>query len=93
VYSQLQFWHNKDLGYDKEHVVLLSSDPSIMEKMESVKARMLQNNNIISVASSRLVPTNNLVNSWGGETLEDGKEEPIQFRLAVQEVDYDFIDT
>jgi putative ABC transport system permease protein len=93
MYSQLQFWHNTDLGYDKEHIVLLPSDQSIMEKIESVKSRMLQNPNIISVATSRLVPTNNLLNSWGGETLEDGKEEPIQFRLAAQEVDYDFIDT
>jgi len=93
VYSQLQFWHTKNLGYDKEHIVLLRSDQSIMEKIESVKARMLQNPNIISVATSHLVPTNNLVNSWGGETLEDDQAEPIQFRLAVQEVDYDFIDT
>ena len=93
VQSQVDFWLDKDLGYDREQIVILPSDRGIMERMESVKADLLGNTNIISVASSRLVPTNNLVNSWGGRRLDSGEPEQLQFRLAVHECDYDFIDT
>ncbi|GAH31980.1 unnamed protein product, partial [marine sediment metagenome] len=42
VFGQLQFLHTKDLGYNKEQIVLLPGDERIMEKMELVKTRLLQ---------------------------------------------------
>jgi putative ABC transport system permease protein len=93
VHNQVEFWINKDLGYDKEHIVLLPASPEIRSNLESVKTQLLKNPNISHVAGSRLVPTNNLVNSWGGRRLDGDEPEPLQFRLAVHECDYDFIDT
>jgi len=93
IHSQIEYWLNKDLGYKKDHLVLLRSSAEIRENLSSVKAQLLQNPNILAVAGSRLVPTNHLLNSWGGRRLDGEEPQPLQFRLAVQECDYDFLDT
>ena len=93
VYSQMQFVQNKDLGYNKGHLIVLPSSGKIKNNLDSFKNQLLQNPNIKMVTSSRLVPSNMLLNSWGGRIYKNGKMEPLGFRLAVQEVDYDFINT
>jgi len=93
IYSQFKYEMNKNLGYNKDHVVILRGDQNISENLETVKNRLLENPNIVSVTSSRLVPTDNLVNNWGGRRLDGEQSEPLGFRLAVQECDYDFFDT
>lgn len=93
VYTQLQFVQNKNLGYNKDHLVVLPSSSKIKENLDSFKSQLLQNTDIKMVTSSRLVPSNLLVNNWGADIYNNGKKEPVSFRLAVQEVDYDFIDT
>jgi putative ABC transport system permease protein len=93
VYSQMQFVQNKDLGYNKDHLIILPSSGKIKDNLDSFKSQLLQNPNIKMVATSRLVPSNMLLNSWGGRIYQNGKSEPLSFRLAVQEVDYDFINT
>jgi len=93
VYTQLNFVQNKDLGYKKDHLIILPSSSKIKNNLNSFKSQLLQNPDIKMVTSSRLVPSNMLLNSWGGKFDNEGKMEPIPFRLAVQEVDYDFIDT
>ena len=45
------------------------------------------------VTTSKLVPSNMLLNSWGAHVYKNGKLDNVGFRLAVQEVDYDFIKT
>ena len=93
VYLQMQFVQNKDLGYNKDHLIILPSSGKIKDNLDSFKSQLLLNPNIKMVATSRLVPSNMLLNSWGGRIYKEGKVEPLSFRLAVQEVDYDFIDT
>jgi putative ABC transport system permease protein len=93
VYLQMQFVQNKNLGYNKDHLIILPSSGKIKDNLDSFKSQLLQNSNVKMVATSRLVPSNMLLNSWGGRVYQDGKYEPLSFRLAVQEVDYDFINT
>ncbi len=93
VYTQLNFIQNKDLGYNRDHLVILPSSSKIKNNLDSFKSQLLQNPGIRMVTSSRLVPSDMLLNSWGGRIDNNGKMEPISFRLAVQEVDYDFLNT
>jgi len=93
VYSQLQFVQSKDLGYNKDHLIVLPSSQKIKDNLDSFKSQLLQNPEIKMVTSSRLVPSDMLLNSWGADIYDNGKKEAVSFRLAVQEVDYDFIDT
>ncbi len=93
VYSQMEFLANKDLGYDKNRIVLLPSNLEMRKNIESIKSQLFENPNILNVASSRLVPSDMLLNSWGGQVVGEDEPVPLSFRLAVDEVDYDFIKT
>ncbi len=93
VYSQMQYFKNKDLGYDKNRIVILPSNQDMRKNIESVKSQLFENPNILNVTSSRLVPSDMLLNSWGGQLVGGDETIPLNFRLAVDEVDYDFIKT
>ena len=90
VYSQIQFFKNKDLGYDKSKIVILPSNEEMRKNIESVKSQLYENPDILNITSSRLVPSDMLLNSWGGQVIGADEPVPLNFRLAVDEVDYDF---
>ncbi len=93
VFQQMEYINSKDLGYNKDHLVILPSSGKIKDNLESFKSQLLQNPDIKVVTSSRLVPSNMLVNNWGAQIFEEKKPIPLKFRLAVEEVDYDFFKT
>ena len=93
VFSQMRYVNNKNLGYNKDHLIILPSSGKIKNNLSSFKHQLLRNPNIKMVTSSRLVPSDMLLNSWGGQIYESDKVVPLSFRLAVQEVDYDFFKT
>ena len=93
VFQQMQYVTNKDLGYNKDHLIILSSNKKIKENLNSFKSQLLRDPDIKMVTSSRLVPSNMLLNSWRGSIFDGNKTVPLNFRLAVQEVDYDFFKT
>lgn len=93
VYQQMQFLNNKKLGFNKDQIIVLSTNTDLREAHETVKTRLKENPNIESVTFSSLVPSDNLVNSWGGRRIDGDRREAIKFRLAVVEADHDFTDT
>nr|NQU89250.1 ABC transporter permease [Bacteroidota bacterium] len=57
LHKQISFIKNKDLGFDREHVVSVERvSRKIRSSHESVKAELLQNPNILSVTASQSVP-------------------------------------
>lgn len=57
LYKQVSFMKNKDLGFDKEQIVVIEKISSkIRSSYTSLKANLLTNPNIISVAASQAVP-------------------------------------
>ena len=93
VYNQLQFIKNTNLGYNKDHLVILPGSKQIKNNLESFKGQLLQNQNIKMVTTSRLVPSNMLLNSMGTTVFDGDKKIQVSFRVAMQEVDYDFLKT
>ncbi len=93
VFQQMEFVNNKNLGYNKDHTVLLPSNQRMRANLESFKSQLLQNPGVKMIATSRLVPSNMLLNDWGAKVVEGNNAVPINFRLAVDEVDYDFLQT
>ncbi len=93
VFEQMQFVKNKDLGYNKDNLIVLPSSNQIRQNLDTFKSQLLQNSNIKMVASSRLVPSDMLLNSMGGQIYDGNKMVPLSFRLALQEVSYDFLNT
>ncbi|MBN2354563.1 ABC transporter permease, partial [candidate division KSB1 bacterium] len=93
VSRQLRYMHDKELGFDKEHVIVLPSSPEITGRLDAVKERLLQHKNIISVSAAKQVPSDRLLDFARANVLGGDREGPIPFMLAQLRVDYDYIPT
>jgi len=60
IYQQLQFLRNKDLGFDKEHVInfTIPNEDNLASKYASLKNSLLQNPDILGVGTSSFTPGN-----------------------------------
>lgn len=93
VYNQMEFFRNKKLGFNKDQLVILPAGERMLENIDGFKSILLQNPNIKSVATSDLIPSDKLLNNWGAKRYEGNSSVPLDFRLAVVQVDYDFVET
>jgi putative ABC transport system permease protein len=88
VHKQLRYCMNKDLGFDKEQIVVVPiRDTQAMTSYEAFKNNLLQNPSVVSAAGSSTIPGKN-VGSRG--ILPEGN--PWNPRNSMV-VDYDFINT
>ncbi len=56
IYNQMNYIQNKKLGFDKEHVIIISRTDDIGNQIQSFKNQLLSNPNIISVSNSTSIP-------------------------------------
>ena len=93
VFRQIDYVKNKNLGYTKDHLIILPASEKMKNNLESFKSQLLQKPDVKMVTSSKLVPSNMLVNSWVAKIFDKNKSISLNFRLAVDEVDYEFFKT
>ncbi len=56
IYRQLNYMQNKDLGFDKEQLVIVRRPDALKKKIESFKQELLTNPNISGVANASSIP-------------------------------------
>ncbi len=93
VGDQLEYCRTKDLGLNKDNVVVFAAGQEIIQRYADVKNQLLQHPNIIGVAASKRVPSGRLLDSSGGRVIEGETQRPLNFRIASVQVDHDFVDT
>ncbi|MCG6189783.1 ABC transporter permease [Maribellus maritimus] len=93
VFRQINYLHDKNLGLDKENVIVIPSTPQLNEKLDVFKQQLAQNPNILSASASKRTPSQGLLDSGSAEVVSDGNSNPIDFRLANIRVDEDFLTT
>lgn len=93
VNNQLEFIKNKDLGVNKENVINLKANGEMVESMDAIKSELMNHPNITDVSFSLFVPSDNLLNNYGGARLDTNPPQVLSFRLAAADIDYDFFDT
>ncbi|HKI89033.1 MAG TPA: FtsX-like permease family protein, partial [Draconibacterium sp.] len=93
VYKQINYLHNKNIGLDKENIVVIPSTPQLNEKLDLFKQQLAQNPNIVSVSASKRTPSQGLWDSGSAAVISDGNSNPLNFRLANIRVDEDFLPT
>jgi len=92
VYQQLDYCRNMDLGFDKEHLVLLGGTPlSLREKYTEFRSELLVSPNIVNAAASSRVPPGSL--SSNITTRPEGVPEDQRPSMQTVWTDYDFIET
>ena len=102
IYRQLDFIQHKDLGFDKEHLVLLpifkldrrlktNNDPWLVARYNTVKQAFLERPNVVSASAFRFLPGQD----GGGfvRIVKPEGQEHTEWRMPVQEADEDFFAT
>ncbi|WP_167611758.1 ABC transporter permease [Maribellus sediminis] len=89
MYRQLTFMLNKDLGFDKDRLLVIEQAGSIGDQVNTFKEEVLKLPEVESVSASTAVPGHN--NNNNGYMLEGRDGET--FLLQTAWVDYDFLKT
>ena len=91
VYNQLDYMQNKKIGINKEQVIVLqSTDQNIDAKYKFFSDNLLQNSNILEVASSSYMPGTGIVAT--PYRFEGGTDEQ-KWEITTLPVNYNFIKT
>ena len=99
IYRQLDYIQHKDLGFDKEHLVLLpifkldrrlktNNDPWLVAQYNTVKQAFLEHPDVVSVSAFRFLPGRD----GGGfvRIVKPEGQDHTEWRMPVQEADEDF---
>ncbi len=89
MHRQINFMLNKDLGFDKEHVLVIRRAGVLAEQVKSFKNELLGLSGVVSVSASTAVPGR--VNNNNGHAIQGRPEET--FLMQTCWVDYDFLQT
>jgi len=91
VYTQMNHLLDKDLGFDKEQMLILdyNYDGIVNQKSEALKAELEKNSSVISVAFSRSVPGSYFPNA--GTEIETPKGEMTMMGQPIFQVGMDFV--
>lgn len=91
ISSQINYIRNKDLGYKKDHVFCMQGNRIIQKQIESFKTELLQNSDVIGVATSNVLPVNYRDYTTGVDW--EGKDPNADIAMFVASVDHDYIST
>jgi putative ABC transport system permease protein len=89
MYRQIFFMLNKDVGFDKEQMLVINRAQALSTRVEAFKVAVKEIPGVINIASSTAVPGRN--NNTNGYGIEGRKEE--SFLMTTNWIDYDYIDT
>jgi len=91
INKQLEFIYDKDLGYNKHHLVYSFFSPTLKEKYEVIKESLLQIPEVTAVTSMDVLPIYECpasgVSEWEGKTGDDS------FQLHMINVEHDYLKT
>ncbi|UGU15121.1 ABC transporter permease [Sinomicrobium kalidii] len=77
--SQMHYIRNKELGYDREHVLILPLDSKITKKMDLIKKELKQNPDILAVSRANELPTQ----IYGGYSMWTDNMTPEQYLMTA----------
>jgi putative ABC transport system permease protein len=90
VMNQLTFLRNKNLGFQKEQVVVIpAKDNSLLNKYEAIKSELAENPGILAVATSSRIPGDRLFSDR--VFLREGMEGDQSKDIIFFQIDTDFI--
>ena len=90
VYNQLQYIQNREMGYNREHIVVLRPrDTNLRKQIDVFKTELKNHPDILHVSSSTSLPNHISSSTFAGWP---GKPEDLDIPIYVCEADYDFVD-
>jgi putative ABC transport system permease protein len=89
MYRQINYMLNKNVGFNKEQLIVIDRADAIGQKMKSFKESVKRISGVVNISSSTAVPGR--INNNNGYGLEGRKDE--SFLMVTNWVDYDYLDT
>jgi putative ABC transport system permease protein len=89
MYNQIKYMLNKDVGFNKEHLIVINRADALGASVKAFKESVKQIPGVINIASSTAVPNRN--NNANGYSMEGRQDET--FLIQTDWIDYDFLDT
>jgi len=89
MYRQISFMLNKDVGFNKENMMVINRGGALESRVEAFKEAVKKIPGVANIASSTAVPGRN--NNTNGYGLEGRRDE--SFLMTTNWIDYDYIDT
>lgn len=90
IVGQLRFMHTKELGLDREYVVMIPiHEKEILQRYETVKNELLKGNSVVSVSATTFYPGQ----TWRQNFWKEGQLEDTYPQVRWISVDHDFIKT
>lgn len=89
MYRQIKFMLNKDVGFNKEQLIVINRAETLGTKMKSFKEAVKGIPGVVNIASSTAVPGR--TNNTNGYRIEGRKDE--SFLMVTNWVDYNYLDT
>ncbi len=91
IYTQVNFMKSKELGFDKEHLILIPLRGDTKQSFEVLKREMLNDREVVNVSGTNFYPTNIGSNSSGAEW--DGKDPEFRILISFGSVNFDYVET
>jgi putative ABC transport system permease protein len=89
MYRQISFMLNKDVGFNKQHLIVINRADALGTKMKSFKEAVKGITGVVNISSSTAVPGR--TNNTNGYRIEGRKDE--SFLMVTNWVDYNYLDT
>ena len=89
MYRQIKYMLNKDVGFNKEQLIVINRAGALGTKMKSFKETVKNIPGVVNITSSTAIPGR--TNNNNGYMMEGRKDET--FLMVTSWVDYDFLDT
>jgi len=91
VYNQLHYMKNREIGYDKEHLIYIPMRGQTSGSYSAFKDALVRDPRILGVSGATHRPSNIGSNSGGADW--DGKDPEQVVLIGISSVDYDYIKT
>jgi len=93
VYMQMRYMHNKDLGYDRDHIVTMAYNGGLTDRYEAFRNDLLSNASIKDITRSSRIPTGRLLDNMGAAIERADSLTPVNADIKFLATDQDFIKT
>jgi ABC-type antimicrobial peptide transport system permease subunit len=91
VHSQINYIKNRDLGYDKDHLISILMRGDIRKQYDAFKNDLLRNPGVTDVTATSSLPTHIGAGTSGARW--EGKDPSVRIQMQISWVEQDYLDT
>jgi len=93
VFKQMRYMQQKELGFDKNHIVNLPYSGALNDRFDAFRSELLSNAHIKNAGRSSRIPTGRLLDANGASIKKSDTLEPASADIKFVSADQDFLPT